>query len=192
MTRTPLRTLLRVRRASLDDAQKEVAERYRAEQEAGRRAEAAGEALSQEMRTALDPATGDDAVERFARWLPLGRAALQRAHADHQAATAELDRARAVLGLARAAVRTVELTIEKRDAELARERQRREQLAADEAGSRRGRSGAARSGTDAAPHLVRHHPDTRPDAGHGDLAADPRADRTPPVPEQGELVSAAS
>lgn len=137
MSRDPLRTILRVRQSALDEAQKAVGEAYRLEQEASLGAEAAANALAQEMQVATSLTVGDDAVEVFARWLPVGRGNLKRAHDAQRDATAALDRARAMLAVARAGVRSVECLIEQRRAEEVLEEGRREQRLLDEAGSRR-------------------------------------------------------
>ena len=139
MTRDPLRTMLRVRQSTLDEAQKAVAEAYRMERDASDRAQAASAALDREMRAATSLAGGDDAVETFARWLPIGRRALRQAHDAQREATATLDHARAVLTLARSGVRTVESLIEQRRVEKQLEDNRKEQRILDEAGSRRNR-----------------------------------------------------
>ena len=89
------------------------------------------------MRAAMSLAGGDEAVETFARWLPVGRRALKQAHDTQRDATAMLDQARAVLALARSGVRTVESLIEQRHAERQLEHNRRDQRALDEVGSRR-------------------------------------------------------
>ncbi len=142
MRRDPLRTMLRVRQATLDEAQKAVAEAYRMERDASDRAEAAAAALEQEMRAAMSLTGGDDAVETFARWLPAGRRALRQAHDAQREATATLDQARAVLALARSGVKTVESLIEQRRTEQQLEEGRRDQRILDEAGNRRlGRNG---------------------------------------------------
>jgi flagellar export protein FliJ len=137
MKRDPLRTMLRVRQSTLDEAQKAVADAYRAEQDAANRAEAASAALEREMKTATSLAGGDDAVETFARWLPIGRRDLKQAHDAQRDATSALDRARAVLALARSGVKTVESLIEQRQAACQIDDNRREQRVLDEAGSRR-------------------------------------------------------
>lgn len=137
MKRDPLKTLLRIRQATLDDAQRAVSDAYRAEQEASRRAEEAGEALAHEMRAAMNLGGDDDAVEAFARWLPLGRRAIKQAHDAQRDATARLDQARAILTLARSGVRTVESLDAQRKDERRQEADRHAQHALDEIGSRR-------------------------------------------------------
>ena len=137
MKREPLKTLLQIRQATLDDAQKSVAEAYRAEQDALRLADEAGNALAHEMRLAMDLGGSADAVETFARWLPFGKRALKQAHDAQRDATAKLDHARAVLTLARSGVRTVETLSEQRRDEQRIQDGRRDQRALDEAGRHR-------------------------------------------------------
>ena len=136
MKRDPLQTILRVRQSTLEEAQKAVASAYQVERDASIRAEAASAALDHEMRTATNLASGDEAVETFARWLPIGRGALKQAHDAQREATTSLDQARAVLALARAGVRTVETLIEQRQVEQQLEDNRREQRILDETGTR--------------------------------------------------------
>ncbi len=136
MKRDPLHTILRVRQSTLEEAQKAVAQAYRVERDAAVRTEAASAALDYEMRAATNLAGGDEAVETFARWLPVGRGTLKRAHDAQRDATAALDQARAVLALARSGVRTVETLIEQRQTEQRLEDSRREQRILDEAGRR--------------------------------------------------------
>lgn len=136
MKRDPLQTMLRVRQSALDEAQKAVADAYRLEQDALLRAEEAAHALEHEMKAASSLTAGDDAVEMFARWLPVGRSALRRAHDEQQQTTTALDRARAVLALARSGVRAVETLMEQRQQERVLEEGRRDQRILDEAGCR--------------------------------------------------------
>lgn len=137
MKRDPLRTMLRIRQSALDEAQTAVAAAYAAERGALSRVEEATAALAREMGEAMNLAAGDEAVESFARWLPVGRGILKRAHDGQRDATATLDRTRAVLALARSGVRAVESLMEQRQREQALEEGRREQRVLDEAGGRR-------------------------------------------------------
>ena len=139
MKRNPLQTLLQIRQATLDEAQQAVADAYRLELGASRQSDAASAALDREMKTAMNLAGGDDAVETFARWLPIGRRALKQAHDAQRVATAALDRARAIMSLARSGVRTVELLMEQQRMKQSLEEDRREQRVLDEVGSRSSR-----------------------------------------------------
>ena len=137
MSGDTLATLLRIRRGSLDDAQRALAEALRHQQVMQAASEAEASRYAAETVAALDLAAGDEAVDAFARWLPIGRRAVEQARLAEQEAAGEMDRTRIVLGLARAAYRSVELLIEKR-AELARQsRERKEQQETDEVAGRR-------------------------------------------------------
>lgn len=137
MSEDTLETLLRIRRGSLDDAQRALAEALQHQQVMQARSEAEAARYARETVAALDLAAGDEAVDAFARWLPLGRKAIEQARLAEQEASGEMERTRVVLGLARAAHRSVELLIEKR-AEQARQAQdRKEQQAMDEVAGRR-------------------------------------------------------
>ncbi len=128
--------MLRIRKATLDEAQKAVGEAYQKEQEADTQAQAAAASLEREMKAATSLVGGDDAVESFARWLPVGRRTVEQARNAQKAATTELDRARALLTLARAAVSAVESLIEQRQLKEHAEEGRKEQLVLDELGRR--------------------------------------------------------
>jgi flagellar protein FliJ len=132
MSRDALATLLRIRRSNLDDAQRAVADALREQQLMQGRREAEEARYAQETAAALDLAAGDEAVDAFARWLPVGRKAIQAARAAEQEASGEVDRARIVLGLARAAHRSVELLAEKRAEEARRVQDRKAQQAMDD------------------------------------------------------------
>lgn len=135
--RDTLNTLLRIRRTSLDDAQRALAEALGHQQRMQTIREAEESRYAMETVAALDLTAGDEAVDAFARWLPVGRKSVAAAREAEQEALGDMDRARVVLGLARVAYRSVELLIEK-CAEAARQlRDRREQQAMDELGSRR-------------------------------------------------------
>lgn len=137
MKRDPLRTMLRIRQSTLDEAQSALAAAYVVEQEAAARVREVTEALDLEMRAATSLSAGDDAVENFARWLPTGRRRIGEAHRMLQDATVTLDRLRAVLALARASVRTVETLIDQRRREQETLRAKLEQHALDEAAAAR-------------------------------------------------------
>ena len=125
-----LDTLLRIRRASLADA-------LRRQQQMQAQCEDEEARYAVETLAALDLASGDEAVDAFARWLPIGRQAVATARAAEQEATSEVDRSRILLGLSRAAHRSVELLIEKRDDEARQTQDRRLQHAIDDLAGRR-------------------------------------------------------
>jgi flagellar protein FliJ len=132
MSRDPLATLLRIRKSHLDDAQRAVADALREQHLMQARRETEEARYAQETAAALDLAAGDETVDAFARWLPIGRKAVEAARAAEQEAAGEVDRARVVLGLARAAHRSVELLAEKRAEEARRVQDHRAQQAMDD------------------------------------------------------------
>ncbi|TLU71619.1 flagellar FliJ family protein [Lichenicoccus roseus] len=121
MSRNPLITLLRLRDAELDDAKRTVAGALVREHAASRRLEVEEAALSREMTMATSMAGGDDCVDAFARWLPIGRKAIGEALIACQVAAAEVDHARTVLTLSRAGHRSVEMLMEKQTLQTAAE-----------------------------------------------------------------------
>jgi flagellar export protein FliJ len=137
MKADPLQSILRVRQSTLDEAQKALADAYVAEQLASRQVAEATEALDLELRAAMSLVAGDDAVESFARWLPVGRKRVTDAYNAQKESTATLDRLRAVLALARAGVRSVETLIENKQRETDMVAQRKEQQVLDDIGSLR-------------------------------------------------------
>ncbi len=136
MSGDTLGTLLRVRRNNLDEAQRAVADALRVQQQAQAGREAQETRYAEETVAALDLAHGDDAVDAFARWLPVGRKAIETARLAEQEASCDVDRTRVVLGLARAAHRAVELLMEKRGEEERQLRERRAQQEMDDLGRR--------------------------------------------------------
>lgn len=137
MTRDPLQALLRARQTAVDDAQKVVAEAYHMEQEAIEAVRQATESLELEMREASSITAGDETVEAFARWLPVGRKRIAQAHARQRDATSTLDQVRTILVLARSGVCAVETVIQKKRDEKAIALGRREQAELDEFSARR-------------------------------------------------------
>ena len=136
MRQDALATLLRIRKASLDDAERAVGEALRQQQRMQLRCEEEEARFAAETVAALDLAAGDEAVDAFARWLPIGRKTVEIARAAEQEASGEVDRARILLGLTRGAHRSVELLIEKRSAEQALHQERKAQQAMDDLASR--------------------------------------------------------
>ncbi len=136
MSGDTLATLLRVRRNNLDEAQRAVADALRLQQQAQARRESEQTRYAEETVAALDLACGDEAVDAFARWLPVGRKAIEAACLAEQEACGEVDRSRVVLGLARAAHRAVELLMEKRNEEERLLHERKAQQEMDDLGGR--------------------------------------------------------
>lgn len=137
MKRDPLQSMLQIRQATLDEAQQAIGNAYKAEQAAASRTHQAALDLDREMAAALSLGGDDEAVESYARWLPIGRRSLKQAQDEQSQAIAELDRMRTMLALARSGVRAVEALIEQRQQEQRLEAGRREQRILDDAGLRR-------------------------------------------------------
>ena len=131
-----LEMLLRIRRSSLDDAQRVVAEALRTQQHLQTQSEAEEARYAMETVAALDLASGDEAVDAFARWLPVGRKAVETARQAEQEAAGKVDNARIVLGLARAACRAVEALVEARDEHIRQVEDRKTQQEMDEIAGR--------------------------------------------------------
>ena len=136
MTQDPLEQLLRLRRTAVDEARRGLAECLRMESETSATVTAIDVAIQREMEVASSLTGGDAEVEAFAAWLrrirPKQQAALAAA-AEAETATA---RTRIVLAAARAAVRAVEETLEKRAAAEHAAAERRAQGEIDEVAGR--------------------------------------------------------
>ena len=108
MKRDPLEALLRLRRMAVDTARHDLADCLHAESEAQARVAAITASIEHEAAVAADLTTGDAEVEAFAAWLRRIRPMQRAAEAVLQEAAAETAQARAVLAMARAAVRAAE------------------------------------------------------------------------------------
>ena len=117
MARDALDSLLRVRRASEDEAKRAFAACLAEETLARQRAEAAEAAITREGEIAADLAGGDHAVEAYAAWLPVGQNEVLRTRAAHEQATANVVLARVTLTLAHAAAEAALTFLERRAAE---------------------------------------------------------------------------
>ncbi len=116
MTRDPLETLMRLRRAELDEARRALGEVLEAEQAAQRERDSVEAEIVAETRVAAESDTDGD-VERFARWLQRGRARLKAAELALAVAADATTLKRAELNLVRAAVEATENLLEKRRSE---------------------------------------------------------------------------
>jgi flagellar biosynthesis chaperone FliJ len=133
----PLDAVLRMRRVTVDDAKRELASLLRAEELAQSKADALEAVIGQEAAAAADLAAGDDIVEAYAAWLPVGRANLAAARAAHEQIRCEIAMARAALTVARAAAESAQQLLTKRAAERALDANRRSQAVIDEDALRR-------------------------------------------------------
>lgn len=133
MTQDPLETLLRVRRAAVDEARRGLAECLRVESEASAAVAAIETAIERETDVAANLATSDAEVEAFGAWLRRIRPKQQSAHVAEQQAETATAAARAVLGAARAAVRATEQMLERHAAAAHAAAERKAQAEIDEA-----------------------------------------------------------
>ncbi len=124
----PFATLLKLRRAEVEQARRDLADALA--QASAHAADARAAFAALEREAASDPAL-------YAAWLPRGIEQALGAAARAKAAEQAVEAARVALAEARAAERAVEVMAERRAAEQARRRARKEQAMLDEAGQRR-------------------------------------------------------
>ncbi len=128
----PLDTVLRMRRVTVDEAKRELAALIRAEEVAQSKADALEALIRQEGEAAADLAAGDEVVEAYAAWLPVGRANAAAARASNEQIRCEIAKARAALSAARAAAESAQQFLDKRAAEHSLDASRRSQAVIDE------------------------------------------------------------
>jgi hypothetical protein len=133
MSRTPLETLVRLRRLASEDARRAFAACLRAEDETAAALRGAEAAILHEQAAATDLSADDAVVEAFAAWLPQGRQAVARASAAHARAGAATVQARAVVAAARISTEVAERLVQAQEAARADDAARRSQVALDEA-----------------------------------------------------------
>ncbi len=138
MPRDPLDAVLRIRRQAVDAARRHLAACLTAEEAARHRVAWAEAQIDEEARAAADLAAGDSAVEAFATWLPVGRAAVATAQAAYEKAVADVTLARAAVTMARAAAEAAADLQRRRAADHAALAERRAQNALDEVAARSG------------------------------------------------------
>ncbi len=132
MPRDPLDTLIRLRRASLEEAMRELGTRLAGEAEATAAVARIEAAITAEQNAASRLDAGDAAVEDFGRWLRRIGQERVGAAAARDRAEAETTRVRAVLGVARAALAAAEAEAARRAEQARADALRREQAAIDE------------------------------------------------------------
>ena len=132
MSRDPIEALLRLRKAAVDGARRDLAECLRAESEATAAVAAIESAIAREAELAANLAAGDAEVEAFGAWLRRIRPKQRSAHAAEQDAETATAQSRAVLAAARAAVRAAEEILERHAAVAQAGAQRRAQTEIDE------------------------------------------------------------
>ena len=136
MKSDPLASLLRLRRLTADQARRELADCLRAETEAKQAIAAIDAEIARETEVATSLAGGDAEVEAFAAWLRRIRPSQQAGRVAEAATVAQTTEARAVLAMARAAVRAVEELLTQRGAEERMAAERQDQRDIDEVAQR--------------------------------------------------------
>ncbi|NHN88442.1 flagellar FliJ family protein [Acetobacter conturbans] len=137
MQRTPLDSLLRLRDQELDEAKKLLSEALARAMTASDAVKGAEQNMVRERDAALDLASDDRVVEAYSRWLPIGRAALDRARAREQDAALDVESCRTRVNLARSALEAAQKLAEKRAKEEQELAQKREQAMLDDLSARR-------------------------------------------------------
>ena len=132
MKREPLAVVLRLRRLAMEDATRDFAECLRAEAEGAQAVAAVEAAIERETEAASSLSAGDAVVEAFGAWLKRARQQLRAAEAARDHCEGETGRARAVLSVARSAVKATEHLIAEQEAAKARKAARQEQQTLDE------------------------------------------------------------
>ncbi|CAI9120778.1 flagellar export protein FliJ [Brytella acorum] len=136
MTRSPLQTLLRLRRQEQEEAERGLAAAIAREREASEAVRHAERYFLEQENFVSSPECDDLAVEAFARWIPRGRAAIQAAQTEEERAGLDRAVAQAAMISARAAFKAVETLDARRQKEARLEAQRREQNENDDLANR--------------------------------------------------------
>ena len=136
MKSDPLASRLRLRRLTADQARRELADCLRAETEAKQAIAAIDAEIAGETEVATSLAGGDAEVEAFAAWLRRIRPSQHAGRVAEAATVAQTSEARAVLAMARAAVRAVEELLTQRGAEERMTAERHDQREIDEIAQR--------------------------------------------------------
>jgi flagellar export protein FliJ len=132
MARDPLHGLIRLRHFAVDEARGALADCLRDEEAAEAEAARIAAAIERETDAAASLSTSDAQVEAFAAWLRRIRPEQQAAHTAQDQAEIETARARAVVAAARAALEAAEDMVQRHEAALRAEVERRAQRDLDE------------------------------------------------------------
>ena len=127
-----LKSVLRIRRMTLDSARRELTAILHMEETARLHADEAAALIEKEGESAAEISFDDQAVEAFAAWLPIGRANAVAAREKHEQLRSEVAKARAAVTLARAAAETAQNLLDQRNAERVTEMDRRAQVVLDD------------------------------------------------------------
>ena len=136
MRRETLAAIVKLRQQAITDARRRLAITIADESRAQAKSQEAERQLLREAEAAANVTAGDEVVEAYARWLPKGLQQASAGRLEWEAATVEVNHARATLDAARAAAEMAEDaadTFEK--AEVTKSR-RKEQAELDERGVR--------------------------------------------------------
>ncbi|GBR06127.1 flagellar FliJ family protein [Acetobacter oeni] len=137
MARSPLDSLLRLRRQELDEAKRLLSEALAQAMTAANAIKNAEQNMVKERDIALDLSADDRTVETYSRWLPIGRAALERARKQEQDAAAGVQSSRTRVNMARAALEVAEKLAESRAKEEQARQDKKEQNTLDDLSARR-------------------------------------------------------
>ncbi|MBO1358243.1 MULTISPECIES: flagellar FliJ family protein [Acetobacter] len=136
MPSSALPSLRRLRKQELEEAQTMLAAAQARAMIAADAVKIAEQNLLNEREAAMDFSADDHVVEAYSRWLPVGRAALERARGLEQDAAMEVEASRTRLTLARAAFEAVEKLMEIRRQEKEAASRRKEQNTLDDIAGR--------------------------------------------------------
>ena len=136
-----LKTLLKLRQMNVDTAKQGVAQALVAETIAASASSRADLRIMEEAESAASASAGDEAVEIYARWLPIGREQARRARRELERTSQEVAIARSALVLAKNDEQAVKSALAQEERVVATLRGRRSQEELDEAGVRCGQTG---------------------------------------------------
>ena len=134
-----LKSLLKLRQMNVDAAKQSVAQALAAETIAASASSRADLRIMEEAENATSATAGDDAVEMYARWLPVGREQARQARRELERTSQEVAIARSALVLAKNGEQAAESVLAQQERLTTALRMRRVQDELDEAGARCGR-----------------------------------------------------
>ncbi|MFT8895739.1 MAG: flagellar FliJ family protein [Acetobacter sp.] len=137
MPSSPLDSLLKIRKQELDEAKKLLSEALARAMTASDAVKAAEQNMVRERDLALDFSADDQVVEAYSRWLPIGRAALDKARLREQDASMEVESCRTRVNMARSALEAAEKLAEMKAKEQQELAQKKEQAMLDDLAMRR-------------------------------------------------------
>ncbi|BCI65924.1 flagellar FliJ family protein [Acetobacter aceti] len=137
MPSSPLDSLLKIRKQELDEAKKLLSEALARAMTASDAVKAAEQNMVRERDLALDFSADDQVVEAYSRWLPIGRAVLDKARSREQDASMEVESCRTRVNMARSALEAAEKLAEMKAKEQQELAQKKEQAMLDDLAMRR-------------------------------------------------------